>query len=80
MLEHLIDQIASPNTELKKEVNICRLSHSSTFFKAPTYLSTVLERLYLSTNPSLFHFRKHGICSTGRVGRSSRRGRHFNYQ
>ena len=36
MVEHLQDQIISPNTELKTEVNICRSSHSSAFVKAST--------------------------------------------
>ena len=42
MVEHIIDQIMSPNIELKTEVNIFRLSHSSTFAKASTYLSKVV--------------------------------------
>ena len=42
MIEHLLYQIMSPNTELKTGVNICRSSHSSIFFKASTYLFTVV--------------------------------------
>ena len=52
MVETLLDQIKSSNTYLKTEVTICRSSHSSTFSKATTYLSTVVSRLYPSTNPS----------------------------
>ena len=44
MVEHKMDQSRSPNKYLKREVNICRSSHSSTFFKAYTYLSAVVER------------------------------------
>ena len=29
MVDHLLDQIMSPNTELNTEVNICRSSHLS---------------------------------------------------
>ena len=36
MVEHILDQIMSPNTDLNTEVNSRRLSHSSTFFK--TYM------------------------------------------
>ena len=35
MVEHLLDQIMSPNIELKTEVNICRSSKSSTFSNYP---------------------------------------------
>ena len=42
LVEHLLDQIMSPNTELNTEVKICRSSHLSTFFKTSTYLSTVV--------------------------------------
>ena len=65
MVEHLIDQIMSPNAELKTEINICRSSHSSKFFKASTYLSSVVARLYPSANPSSCHFRKRNIYATG---------------
>ena len=51
VVDHLLNQIMSPNTELKPEVNICRSSHLSTFLKSPTYLSTVVSRLYPSANP-----------------------------
>ena len=50
MIKDLLDYIMSPNAELKIEVNICRSSHSSIFFKASTYLSTVVARLYPSAN------------------------------
>ena len=33
MVEYLLEQIMSPTTELKIEVNICRLSHLSIFVK-----------------------------------------------
>ena len=33
LVEHLLDHIMSPNTELKTEVNIYRSSHSSEFVK-----------------------------------------------
>ena len=39
------NETTSPNTELKTEVNIPRLSHLSTFVKASTYLSTVVAIL-----------------------------------
>ena len=45
MVEHLIDQIISPNKELNTEVNICRFSHSSKFIKESMYLSTVVTIL-----------------------------------
>ena len=78
MVEHLLDQIMSPNTELKTEVNIFRSSHSSTFFKASTYLSTVVARLYPSSNPSSGRFRKRIIYAAGREDRGGRRGGRFN--
>ena len=46
MVEHLLDHIMPPNTELKTEVNICRSSQLSTFVKASTYLSTVVVYLH----------------------------------
>ena len=78
MVKHLIDQIMSPNIELKTKVNICRSSHSYTFFKASTNLSTVLSRLYTSANPSSGRFRKRIIYADGRGDRGSGRGRFFN--
>ena len=66
MVEHLINQIMSPKTELKTEVNICRSSHSSTFFKASTYLSIVVARLYPSTNPLSGRLIKRSIYVDGR--------------
>ena len=82
MVEHLLDHIMSPNTDFKTEVNICRSSHSSTFFKASTYMSTVFVRLYLSANPSSGRFRKRSIyyasrvdTGCGRCGRFNVRGR-----
>ena len=74
MVEHLLYQIMSPNTDLKTEVNICRSSHSSTFVKESTYLSTVVSRLYPYTNPSLGLFRKRSIYSAGRGDRGGGRG------
>ena len=65
MVDNLLDQIMSPNTELKTEVNICRSSHSSKFFKAPTYLSTVVARIYPYANPSSCRFRKRSIYAAG---------------
>ena len=78
MVEHLLDQIMSPNIELKIEVNICRSSHSSTFFKESTYLYTVVSRLYPYSNPSSGHFRKRNIFATGRGDCGSGRGGYFN--
>ena len=78
MAEHLLDQILSPNTELKTEVNICSSSHSSTFFKTSTYLSTVVARLYPYYNPSSGRFRKRSIYSAGRGDRGGGRGGRFN--
>ena len=46
MVENLLDHIMSPKKELKTEVNSCRSSHLSIFSKAPTYLYTVVARLY----------------------------------
>ena len=46
-MEHILDNITSPDTELKAEVNTCRSSHSSTLVKVSTYLSTVVARLYM---------------------------------
>ena len=66
MVDILLDQIMSSNTELKKEVNIFRLSHSSIFFKAYTYLSTVVARIYPYDNPSSSRFRKRSIYAAGR--------------
>ena len=58
MKEHIIDQIMSPNIELNTEVNICMSSHLSTLLKAYTYMSTVVSKLYPTTNPSSGRFRK----------------------
>ena len=74
MVEHLLDHIMSPNTELKTEVNICRSSHQSTFVKAYTYLSTLVSRLYPSANPSSGRFRKRSIYTYGRGDRGGGRG------
>ena len=41
-LEHLLDQIMSPNIGFNTEVNIYKFSHSYTFFKASEYLSRVV--------------------------------------
>ena len=59
-----MDQITSPNTELKIEFKICRSSHSYTFVKATTYLSTVVVRLYRSNNLFSGRFRKLIIYDT----------------
>ena len=80
MVENIIYQIMSPITELKTEVNICRLSHSYTFVNDYTYLYTVVTRLNPSTNPSSGCFRKRGIYATGRGDRGSERGGNFNGQ
>ena len=68
----------SPNTELNTEVYICRSSHSSTFVKASTYLSTVVAILYPYANPSSGRFRKRSIYSDGRGDRGGGRGGRFN--
>ena len=78
MFEHLLDHIMSPKTELKTEVNICRSSHQSTFFKASTDLSTVVARLYPSDNPSSSRFRNRSIYAAGHGDRSGRRCGCFN--
>ena len=78
MVDNILEQIMSPNTELKTEVNICRSSHSSTFFEASTYLSTVVARLYPYANPSSGRFRKRSIYAAGRGDRDGRRGGCFN--
>ena len=60
MVYHIKDHIMSPNTELKTNIKICRSSHSSTFFKTPTHLSTVLEwtkKRYLTVMRLLSHLR-----------------------
>ena len=77
MVEHLLDPIMSPNTELKTEVNICRSSHWSTFFKASTYLSTVVTRLYPSVNSSSVCFRERSIYASGHGYRGGGRGGRF---
>ena len=78
MVKHLLDQIISPNTELKTEVSICRSSHSSTCFKASTYLSTVVARLYPYSNPSSGRSIKHSIYAAGRGDRGYGICGHFN--
>ena len=78
MVEHLLDHIMSPNTELKTEVNICRSSHLSTFLKASNYLFTVVVRLYPSANTSSGRFRKRSIYASGRGCRGGGRGGGFN--
>ena len=65
MVEHLLYQIMSPNTEFKKEVNICRSSHCYKFVKLSTYIYTVVLRLNPSSNPSSGRFRKCSIYATG---------------
>ena len=78
MFNHVLDQIMSPNIELKTEVNICRSSHSSTFVKSSTDLSKVVSRLYPSSNPSSGRFRKHSIYATVRGEHDGGRGGRFN--
>ena len=78
MMEHILDQIISPNTELNTEVNICRFLYSSVFMKAPKYLSMVFTRLYPTTNPSSGCFRKSVIYATVRGDRGRGRGGLFN--
>ena len=80
IVEHLLDQIISPNTELKTKFNICRLSHSFTFIKTSAYLSTVVYILYPTTIPSSVWFIKHGIYYTSSSWRRRRRGRPLNNQ
>ena len=55
--DHLLDQIMSPNTELKTEVKKFRSSHLSTFVKLSTYLSTVVAILYPYNKTSSGRFR-----------------------
>ena len=78
MVKHLLDQIISPYTELNKEFNICRSSHLSKFVKSSTYLSTVVVRLYPSTNSSSGRFIKRSIYATGSGDCGSGRGGRFN--
>ena len=52
MMENLLDQLMSLNIELKTEINIYIFLHLSKFVKASMYLSTVVVRLYPTTNPS----------------------------
>ena len=78
MVDHLLKQITSPNTELKTEANIFRSSHYFEFTKTPMYLYTAASRLYLSTNTSPGRSRKRGIYATGRGERGSGKGVNFN--
>ena len=78
MAENIIDQIMSPNIDLKTGVNICRSSHSSKFVKASTYLYTIVAIIYPSSNPSSGRFRKRSINADGRGDRDSGRGGRFN--
>ena len=78
MVEHPLDHIASPNTELNKEFNICRSPPSSTFFKSSSHLSTMVAILYSSANPSLGRFRKRSIYAACRGDRGEGRGGSFN--
>ena len=66
-VEHLMDHITYLNKELNAYINICRLSHYSTFVKESTYLSTVYARLYPPNNPSSGCLRKRNIYLTGWV-------------
>ena len=78
MVNHLLDQIMSSNTDLKTEVNICRSSPLSKFFKPSTYLSTVVTILYPYANPSSGRFIKRIIYADGRGDRGGIRGGRFN--
>ena len=78
MVEHLLDHIMSPNTELNTEVTIFRSPHSSTFVKASTYLSTVVTRLYPYSNPSSGRFINRSIYAAGRGDLGSGRCGLFN--
>ena len=78
VIDHLLYQIISPDTELKTEVNICRSSHSLTFFKSSTYLSTVIARLYLYAKPSSGRFKKRSIYDDGHGDCGDGRGESFN--
>ena len=78
MVENLIDQIMSPNTELKTEVNIFSSSHLPAFTKESTYLSTVVARFYPSSDPSSGRFGKRSIYDTGRGYHDRGRCGHFN--
>ena len=50
MVEHLLEQIMSPNTEMKTEVNICRSSHLSTFVNHPlTCIHWLQDSIHLPT-------------------------------
>ena len=66
LVEHLLDKIMSPNNDFRTEVKICRSSQSSKFFKASTYMFTVVAQIYPSTNHSPGRFRKRSIYDTGR--------------
>ena len=63
---------------MKTEVNICRSSHSYTFVKAYTYLSTVIVRIYPYANPSSGRFRKRSIYTAISGDRGGGRGGRFN--
>ena len=78
MVDNLLDHIMSPNTELKTEVNIFSSSHSPTFVKASTYLSTVVAILYPYSNLSSGRFRKRSIYAAGCGDRGGRRDGRFN--
>ena len=78
VFENLLDQIMSPNIELKTEVNICSSSHLSTFVKSSTYLYTVVSIIYPYANPSSGRFRKRVLYATGCGDLGSRRGERFN--
>ena len=50
-VRQLLYNISFPNKYLKTEVNICRSSHSASFKKASTYLSTVISRIFPENHP-----------------------------
>ena len=63
MVDHLLEQIMSPNTELNTEFNIIRSSHSSTSIKASNYLYTVVFRTIFIYQPFIRPLQKaHYLC------------------
>ena len=77
-MEHILDHIMPLNTDSNIEVKVCRYSHSSTFAKARTYISTLVLRIYPYTNPWSGRFRNCGTYATGSGKCGSGRGRFFN--
>ena len=74
-VSQLLDKINCPNNDLKTEVNICRYSHSDSFDKASTHLSTVLSCLFPATQPSSGRYgRRWQVNSAGRGVKGGRGG------